>query len=73
MTHDNGFLICHAKNGHFDFMIDGTLTEVEWAKIMLQIMQQLKASGKDKPKDQPLRAGTFIPDKFDEMLKKKMR
>lgn len=73
MTHENGFLVIHVKRGTFDFLLDGTLTETEWAKIMLQIMERLKAAMKDKPKDTPVGAGTFRPLDYNERLKKLMQ
>jgi hypothetical protein len=73
MTHENGFLIIHVKRGTFDFLIDGSLNELEWAKLLLQVMQRLKTAAKDKPKDMPINMGTFKPDSMDERLKKSMR
>ena len=73
MTHENGFLIVHVKRGTFDFLLDGSLTTVEWAKIMLQVMQRLKEQEKVIGKDKPVGMSAFRPEGMDERLRKSTR
>lgn len=73
MTHENGFLMIHVKRGTFDYHLDGTLTVVQWANIMLQVMERMKHAAKGLPEDMPFSAGTFNPEGYSERLKKKLQ